>query len=366
MATLERRPSGIYYLRWYSAWKDPKVIRESLKTKEKKRAEGLKVQLEYKFLDGKHDPWLRKWYEHQLLTNNPRLSQAADMYVTSKTTAQAWNENTCKQVKSLLNRLCMHGSDPYVSQLDIQYLRSFYDRPGDRSAHTTAFEQRNIRAFCRYLFQEGYIKQMVDAPVKRPQASLPEFLTASMLDQVYQAKQGFIDLAEKYTKTGNSSWHIDVWKWAASTGMRKSEICSLRIDAIREATIVVGYGHRTKSGKQRAVPILFEAPQILQKYTDPSYRQADPVLDRSPMLFGRSKQGIDRMAREFSRICRQEFPGRPELSFHSLRHTFAIRYLTAPGSPGDYRLVKLQQVLGHADISTTMKYLKIDPAQLGL
>ena len=362
---------------WHDRGRSPRKVAESLKTSDPARARSLKVRLEYQYQEGNHDPWRRKWYDHhsdELL--DPALSECLESFIRDRVERRgrrSWNETTKRQTESVLHRFVDHAGDPLIRHLDRQHLRSFYDRPPrdprrPRSPHTTAFERRIIRSFCRWLHEKGMTRELIDVEIDPPQDSLPEYLSDQMLEQVYAVKAAHIYANLKYCRSGDGSRHIDAWKLAASTGVRKSEIGSLRLDANRGDTIIVGYRHRTKSGKQRAVPLLFEASEILQKYTDPAFREADPHLASSDLLFGRSRQGIDRMAREFSRCCRQLWPGRPELSFHSLRHTFAIRYLTAPGNgqSNDFRLVKLQMILGHADISTTMKYLKIDPARLGI
>ena len=367
MASLLRKKSG-YILRWVDRKRTPTYVAESLKTTEHDRALYLKRKLEYEYLEGKHDPWIRKWYDRAADPTSATLKQAADWYLSDRSKEKgrkSWTPATYRQNKGVLSRFCdLIGPDVPAPQLSEMHLQKWYDRPGDRSDHTTAFEQRILRAFCRWMHKQDIISKMVDAEINRPQETLPEYLTETELIQIYDYKQEHIERNRKYSHSGISDWHIDAWKLAASTGMRKAEIGSLKLNAIRDDTIIVGYQHRTKSGKQRAVPIMFEADEVLEKYLDPEYRAGDPVLLKSDLIFGR-KQGIDRMARSFTDCCRALWPDRKELTLHSLRHTFAVRYLTAPGSEGrDFRLVKLQMILGHSDISTTMKYLKIDTSRL--
>lgn len=371
MASLRRKPSGLWYLRWKDASRIPPSVEESLKTNDPSRAKKLKVRLEYQYLEGTHDPWMRRWYDnHSDELLEPSLTEALDGYIADRSARRgrkSWNPVTARQTVSVLRRLVNSCGDPQAARLDERHLIGFYDRPGDRSPHTTAFEHRIIRSFCRWMSEQGYTDKMIDVDVPAPQQTVPEFLTDDMLDKVCDLKISHIEGTAKYAASGDSLWHIDAWRLAAATGMRKSEIGALTVDAIRGDTIIVGYRHRTKSGKQRAIPMLFEAKDILATYLDPEARAADPRFAGSDLVFGRGRQGIDRMAREFSACCRKLWPARKELSFHSLRHTFAIRYLTAPSNAhsNDFRLVKLQLILGHADISTTMKYLKIDTGRLG-
>ena len=55
-----------------------------------------------------------------------------------------------------------------------------------------------------------------------------------------------------------------------------------------------------------------------------------------------------------SYYCLQRRLGQPRSGFHRLRHTFATQYLKQGGD-----LVRLSLILGHSEVSTTMRYLHL-------
>ena len=126
------------------------------------------------------------------------------------------------------------------------------------------------------------------------------------------------------------------------TGMRKSEGLWLRWDHIRRPERVVLIG-RTKSGKVRSVPLSDLGVEWLDKpvrfidipevFVNPENRQPwkDP---RGPFYRARAKAGLD------------------WVGFHDLRHFRATQWLMRGL---DVNTVK--ELLGHADIQTTMRYV---------
>jgi integrase len=80
----------------------------------------------------------------------------------------------------------------------------------------------------------------------------------------------------------------------------------------------------------------------------------------SPELLAEIAQGDHRLVYfaagspgSFSRTIRR-YTGIPDFHVHRCRHTFAMRWLEAGGN-----LAVLQQILGHRDLSTTMRYARV-------
>lgn len=128
---------------------------------------------------------------------------------------------------------------------------------------------------------------------------------------------------------------------ALHTGMRKGEILSLKWDCVdlKEKFITL---LQTKSGKMRKIPInsvLLPILKELHKNKCSDYIFTNPE----------TKNRYFDLKRAFPSLCKQAKIN--ELRFHDLRHTSATR-MVASGID----LVVVQEILGHADIKTTMRY----------
>jgi integrase len=116
------------------------------------------------------------------------------------------------------------------------------------------------------------------------------------------------------------------------TGMRWSEACRARREHVQNGALVIA---ETKSGRVRRVPLMGD---LLYE-----------VLAREGRLvpYATGSPG------SFSRTVRSKC-GVKDFHVHRCRHTFAMRWLAAGGS-----LPVLQELLGHRDLSTTMRYAKV-------
>jgi integrase len=126
---------------------------------------------------------------------------------------------------------------------------------------------------------------------------------------------------------------------AINTGMRRGEILHLQWNDIGQTEIVV-QGATAKSSQTRTIPMNAEAKKILEHWSSNS-EWVFPGPNESPLTtVKRSWGGI----RESAKL--------PALRFHDLRHTFATRILQRGAD-----IKTVSELLGHADIATTTKYL---------
>ena len=126
---------------------------------------------------------------------------------------------------------------------------------------------------------------------------------------------------------------------ALNTGMRRGEILQLRWVDVNSERLVVR-GSTAKSSQTREIPLSAEAKDIFKSWNSNSEWVFPGTGEHPITTIKRSWGGIKKAA------------GLPGLRFHDLRHTFATRILQR-GT--DIRTVSA--LLGHADISTTAKYL---------
>jgi len=121
-------------------------------------------------------------------------------------------------------------------------------------------------------------------------------------------------------------------RFLLGTGLRWAEACRTTREHVRGALLEVS---QTKSGRMRRVPL---SPELLDEIRGFEGRLV-PYAEHSPGSFSRTVRRITEIE---------------NFHVHRCRHTFACRWLEAGGN-----LAVLQQILGHRDLSTTMRYARV-------
>lgn len=217
------------------------------------------------------------------------------------------------------------------------------------ASRTVARRLSAIRQFYRFLYDEGLREDdptaVVDAP-KLPRA-LPKVLTESEVDLL------FASAAEREGVQGLRLAAILELLYA--TGLRVSELVGLPLSAIgRDPRVLIVTG---KGGKERMVPLSEPARDAVKAYMAVR-KPFIPGGGDSKWLFpsrGRSGHLTRHRVLQMIKALASEAgldPGK--VSPHVLRHAFASHLLD---NGADLRSV--QQMLGHADISTTQIYTHV-------
>lgn len=133
---------------------------------------------------------------------------------------------------------------------------------------------------------------------------------------------------------------------ALHTGMRISEILTLQKENINfNMNYLTLSSTDTKSRRIRQIPINQTLKHILSNQT--LFNKSSYVFCNS---YGFPYKGHDSIAPIFRRACqRANIEG---VTFHTLRHTFATRALEGGANP-----VAVREILGHADLKTTLRYV---------
>lgn len=143
-----------------------------------------------------------------------------------------------------------------------------------------------------------------------------------------------------------------------ATGVRVSELCALDVSDIdhgRRTLRVLGKGNR-----ERTVVYGVPAERALRRWLDGA--RAELVRPTSPpaLLLGARGGRLDpRVARSVVNQATAALPGRPELSPHGLRHSAATHLLV-----GGADIRSVQELLGHATLSTTQLYTHVTVERL--
>ena len=159
-----------------------------------------------------------------------------------------------------------------------------------------------------------------------------------------------------------------IFELAYSSGLRAEELVTLDVGALdfdRECVRIEGKGGRT-----RLVPVGEHARAALVAYLErarPALQIATPDVSgpASEPLFlsksGRQLQTSDvrRRLRTWARQAQAQTPALAQVHPHALRHSFATHLLE-----GGADLRSIQELLGHATISTTQVYTRVESARL--
>ena len=238
-----------------------------------------------------------------------------------------------------------------VSKSDLQhYLAHLYDL-GMR-ATTVSRHLSTIRAFYGYLLIEGQIKaspcEFVESP-KLPK-NLPTFLN---LEEVTMLLDSFTD------GTAFDIRNKAMIELLYASGMRVSELLNMNLN---DLYLKMGFVRcMGKGSKERIVPIGEVATGALEVYLRGSRQELLKESKQVDALFlnrlgnRMSRQGFWKILKAQAKIAGIG----KEISPHKLRHSFAT-HLTQNGA--DLRVV--QELLGHADISTTQIYTHVGKSHL--
>ncbi len=220
-------------------------------------------------------------------------------------------------------------------------------------APTTAARRLSaLRQFFKFLYGENVRRNDPCAVLEAPRRGRP--LPRTLSEQEVEAL-----LAAAARREGPDGCRLRcLMEILYATGLRVSELVSLPLAAVQgdKPFLVV----RGKGGRERLVPLTAEARRAIQAYLDvrPYFlARAGRALRAGSYLFcSRGAQGhltrhrFAQMLKDLARDAEID----PGLSPHTLRHAFAT-HLLANGA--DLRAV--QQMLGHADISTTQIYTHV-------
>jgi len=205
-----------------------------------------------------------------------------------------------------------------------------------------------VRGFYKFLMFDGHVTANPAEDLVSPQKGvyLPRFLNQTEIEQLLLTP-------DTSTETGLRDRALLELMYAC--GLRVSEAANVKIyDIDLDAGILTTTG---KGSKTRRVPVGASAVEWIRSYLVQRRKKENIEIDR---LFvtsaGRpiNRQGIHALIAEYADKC-----GLEGVSPHTIRHSFATHLVQ---NNADIRSV--QQMLGHADISTTQIYTHITSTQL--
>lgn len=259
-------------------------------------------------------------------------------------------------------------SRPELGQLDVAVIRSWLARLRTQGCAPATLSRRasSVRTFSSYAYGRGQLSSDVAARIEvaRRGRTLPHIMSAAA------AEQAFADLDRPVGEPDPGAGPVDPVSQAVvvrdrlivellyATAMRVSELCGLDlgdVDPGRRLLRVIGKGDR-----ERRVPYGGPAERALERWL----REGRPVLVRSAsgpaMMLGVRGRRLDpRTARTVVHQWTRRAAGTPDLAPHGLRHSAATHMLERGAD-----LRSIQEMLGHARLSTTQLYTHVSAERL--
>jgi integrase/recombinase XerD len=263
--------------------------------------------------------------------------------------------NTRKAYRRDLTRFLGYFPDS-LSSLTARRIEGFmrYCRDQGLAVSSSARALAAVRTFCKYLVIQGVLKLDVSAGMEAPKKwnRLPTILDPQGVSELLAAPDEGVD---QFALRDRAILTI-----LYATGMRAAEIIGLKIcDVNFNLGVVRVLG---KGSKERIIPAAAKALSIVRQYLQAGDRErpgggskpTEPVfLSHTGRKLAR--EDIFRIVRKYVRRVGL----RGHVSPHTLRHCFATQLLS---HGADLRSV--QEMLGHADISTTQIYTHVDSSRL--
>jgi integrase/recombinase XerC len=246
------------------------------------------------------------------------------------------------------------------------YLVHLTERHYDRA--TIHLKMSALRSFFRWLVRAEHVKQNPLAGLTLPKKhrKLPKFLTVQQVEALLDAPLKFGGSGS--VPTASSKRGLDgarpsrdwqAWRDKAiletfySGGLRIHELVQLNdddVDLLGEVVRVRGKGR-----KERLAPLGGPAVETLQKYRKLRGRSAHGPLFVNRFGGRITARSVQRMLKKYLLAVGLD----PSLTPHKLRHSFATHMLDAGAD-----LRSVQELLGHANLSTTQIYTHITPERL--
>lgn len=266
-------------------------------------------------------------------------------------------ENTLISYRRDLDKFTAHmekkgiGSIERIRKNDITaFLMNERDR--GLSANSVARSFAAIKVFYKYMVGERNIKENTASFIDAPKLwkHLPETLSIEEVERL---------LKQPNVKRWMGTRDRASLELMYATGLRVSEIINLKVNDLNlEFGFVKCVG---KGGKERIVPLGNEAKLALYRYLGKvrpklvKKGSSDARLFLTRLGRGMSRQQFWKMIKKYA----QQAGIKKGIMPHTLRHSFATHLLERGA---DLRVV--QEMLGHADISTTQIYTHIDKERL--
>jgi integrase/recombinase XerC len=271
--------------------------------------------------------------------------------------ARGVSPHTARAQHGDLAKLRVHAADARWTSWDVKprTLRGFALELGQRGLDPASQARilSTVRAFFRWMFETGRLPANPASGLRNPKqaARLPAFLTEGESAELLTLPEG-VDFPTARLRA--------LLELLYASGLRVSELVGLDLPDVLmpERTLrVLGKGR-----KERLVPFHEDAARELEAYLRLRREHlAAKGLPPSSAVFLNQRGGrlTPTSVRAFLQKALQDTAVRARISPHALRHSFATHLLNR-----GMDLRAIQELLGHASLSTTQRYTHVDLEQL--
>lgn len=287
------------------------------------------------------------------------MQELVESFLNYLSVERSLSNNTIAAYRRDLNKYisCLEKSRiSALSQSTRKDISDFMFRLKDNGLNASSIARNlaAIKVFYRFLVRERILKvdpsSLLDSP--RLWKRIPDALSSQEVEDLLKGPslrqtQGIRDRA--------------ILEVMYATGMRVSEAVNLKLT---DVNLDAGFARCIgKGSKERIVPLGKQAIAALRRYLEEARpkllkkSQAETILFLSRLGKRVSRQSFWKIIKAYARKARIKKNIRP----HTLRHSFATHLLE-----GGADLRSVQEMLGHADISTTQIYTHIDKNRLKL
>ncbi len=258
-----------------------------------------------------------------------------------------------------------------VSPLDVatDIVRAYLGDLAARGFQASSSARRlsSVRQFHKFLYLEGRRGDDPTVVLEGPRQGrrLPKVLSESVVDKLLSvAAEGIEDPARSYGERLRAARMACLLEVLYATGLRVSELVALPRRAARTTEPLLAI--KGKGGRERLVPLTGPAKAAITRYRDLLENPPGAARGKGLDVAGAAGPWLFPADSESGHLTRQAFArdlkavagaaGIPDslISPHVLRHAFASHLLQ---NGADLRVV--QELLGHADVSTTQIYTHV-------
>jgi integrase/recombinase XerC len=239
---------------------------------------------------------------------------------------------------------------PRPSEFDVLKIREWLASLYDHKLNAVSVRRKlaAVRVFFRFLVREGLAPMNTPRLLRTPRApkKLPDVMTTE------QANALLDGVAAGKVERPYPARDLAILELLYGCGLRVSELVGLNLDDVDRAERWLRV--RGKGRKERQVPFGGKAADALEHYLEDRASRETAVF-----LNHRGLRLTDRGVRGIIKLYARLIAGDSSLHPHSFRHAFATHLLS---DGADLR--SIQELLGHARLSTTQKYTQVSLTDL--